>query len=88
MKDVVEPNQAKAAEWEIKFENFEHTPCLNFPFPTPLPYFLNRKFHSLQMGQSIQEWTKSNILKGVFHKFYLVHSWILRPKCSILTPGF
>ena len=24
----------------------------------------------------------SNFLKAVFHKFYLVHSWILCPKCS------
>ena len=30
------------------------------------------------MGQSIQEWTKA-----VFHKFYLVHSWILCPKYSV-----
>ena len=26
--------------------------------------------------------TPSYFLKVVFHKFYLVHSWILRPKCS------
>ena len=31
----------------------------------------------IQMGQSIHEWTKSNFLKAVYHKFYLVHSWIL-----------
>ena len=29
------------------------------------------------MGLSIQEWTKQNFLKTVFHKFYLVHSRIL-----------
>ena len=34
----------------------------------------------LKMGQSIQKWIKSNFLKAVFHKFYLVHSWILSPK--------
>lgn len=43
--------------------------------------------HYLQMRRSIQEWTKwnlcktafkiSNLLKVVFHKFHLVHSWIL-----------
>ena len=33
-----------------------------------------------QMGQSIQEWTKQNVLNAVFHKFYLVHSWVLSLK--------
>ena len=33
------------------------------------------------MGQSIQEWTKLSFLKAAFHKFYLVHSWILCPAC-------
>ena len=28
----------------------------------------------LHLGQSFQEWTKA-----AFHKFYLVHSWILYP---------
>ena len=40
--------------------------------------------------QSIQEWIKysridnipSNFLKAVFHKFYLVLSWILCPMCK------
>ena len=46
------------------------------------------------MGQSIQEWTKwnlwksadhitSNLLKAVFHKFHLVHSWMLCPKYGL-----
>ena len=46
-----------------------------------------------QTGQSIQEWTKKNLWKtafkkfdviwsAVFCKFYLVHSWILFPKCN------
>ena len=30
-------------------------------------------------GQRIQKWAKSNFLKTVFHKFYVVHSWILCP---------
>ena len=48
------------------------------------------------MEQSIQEWTKLNLwmlknlkgyglfnfLKAVFHKFYLLHSSILCPKCK------
>ena len=33
----------------------------------------------LHIRQSIQEWTKQNFLKAAFHKFYLVHSWILCP---------
>ena len=28
----------------------------------------------VRISQSIQEWTKLNFLKAVFHKFYLVHS--------------
>ena len=39
------------------------------------------EFH---LGESIQEWTKSNILKAAFHKFYLVHSWILCLICFCL----
>ena len=31
----------------------------------------------IQMGQSIHEWTRSNFFKVVYHKFYLVYSWIL-----------
>ena len=34
------------------------------------------------MGQSIQEWTKWNLLKTAFKKFHLVHSWILCPKST------
>ena len=41
----------------------------------------------LQMGQSIQEWTKWNFLKSVFHKFYLVHSWILSYRSSKCLEG-
>ena len=52
------------------------------------------------LSPSFQEWTKqnlwktafekfeehipSNFLKAVFHKFYLVHSWIL---CPIYNPA-
>ena len=35
---------------------------------------VQKHFH---LGQSIKEWTKQNFLKAVFHKLYLVHSWIL-----------
>ena len=34
------------------------------------------------MGQSIQEWTKWNVLNAAFHKVHLVLSWILYPICS------
>ena len=34
------------------------------------------------MGQNIQEWTKETFLKAVFHKFYLVHSWIICLICN------
>ena len=27
--------------------------------------------------------TKSNFLKAVFHKFFLVHAWILCPICNL-----
>ena len=40
--------------------------------------------YSCCMGQSIQEWTKRNFLKAVFHKFYLVYSWILCPLYHVL----
>ena len=42
----------------------------------------SKKFYFLapHLGQTIEEWTKWIFLKDVFHKFYLVHSWIL---CSI-----
>ena len=44
---------------------------------------VNNKFKCLSyMGQSIQERTKKNFLKAVFHKFDLVHSSILYPKCG------
>ena len=31
------------------------------------------------MGQRIREWTKQNLWKTAFKKFYLVHSWIHWP---------
>ena len=34
-------------------------------------------FSEAYLGQSIHEWTKQIFLKAVFHKIYLVHSWIL-----------
>ena len=34
------------------------------------------------IGQGIQECTKQNFWKTAFHKFYLVHSWILCPMCT------
>ena len=37
------------------------------------------------MGQSIQEWTKWNFLQAAFHKFHLVHSWILCPIWSMIN---
>ena len=33
-------------------------------------------------GLTKAEHTPSNFLKAVFHKFYLDHSWKLRPKCG------
>ena len=45
-------------------------------------YFLDnfqRISKHVNMGQSIQEWAKYIFLKTVFHKFYLVYSWILCP---------
>ena len=55
----------------------------------------DKYFHENHMRQSIEEWTKwnlcktafaytdhitSNFLKAVFHKFHMVHSWILCSK--------
>ena len=45
-------------------------------------YFLDnfqRISKHVNMGQSIQEWAKYIFLKTVFHKFYVVYSWILCP---------
>ena len=57
------------------------------------------KVNEKHKGQSIQEWTSKicgrqiclsrhmagKFLKTVFHKFYLVHSWIL---CPIHVKGY
>ena len=43
------------------------------------------KYH---LGQNIHEWTKWNLWKTAFKKFYLVHSWILCPINSQLNDMF
>ena len=36
------------------------------------------------LGRSIQEWSKQNFWKFVFHKFYMIHSQILWPIYTML----
>ena len=45
--------------------------------------WVDRSEYLPYMGQSIEEWTKEKFLKAVFHKFYLVHSWILGLICFL-----
>ena len=43
------------------------------------------KFCERQLLKNLKGYGLFNFLKAVFHKFYLVHSWILCPKYTIIV---
>ena len=59
-------------------------------------FVINVKFNLLMlttvlqvyMGYTIQEWSKYNLWKTAFKKFYLVHSWILGLICRFIWSAF
>ena len=44
--------------------------------------FIHICLRNHQIGEGIQEWSKYDLWKTTFKKFYLVHSWIPWPKCG------
>ena len=59
-------------KWDKVFKNGPSKICGKQPLKTLNGYVLPKADH-----------TPSKFLKTVLHKFYLVHSWILCPKCSL-----
>ena len=60
-------------KWDKVFKNGPRKTCGRKPFKNLKGYGLPKVDHTL-----------SNFLKAVFNKFYLVHFWILFPKCQTL----
>ena len=59
--------------WGKVFKNGPSKICGKPPLKNLMGYGLPKADH-----------TPSNFLRALFHKFYLVHSWILRPNCEWL----
>ena len=72
--------RTSAASENLNLENlFGRTFCQKFECWNQYSFTKNYQKLRNELWQSIQEWTKWNLWKTAFKKFYLVYSWILCP---------
>ena len=71
----------KIRHWKTSFKiKFINKNCVNFIQISTAPAF---NFEVMNELSNASDPIPSNFLKAVFHKFYLVHSWILFPMWAL-----